>query len=114
MTLSVILWCLHMGFKVKKQEEKPRKESSKIDAADADQLDHTALQRYQLLNPVLPAQQASEQGPDVIVFEGPPENHVAEVAADEAPAEQTEEELVTSLTVALEYERNEQLTLPDW
>ncbi len=46
MTLSVIIWCLHRGFKVNKQEEKPRKESSKIDAADADQLDHTALQRY--------------------------------------------------------------------
>jgi len=50
----------------------------------------------------------------VIVLEGPPEDHVAEVAADEAPEEQTEEELVSSLTAALAYERNEQLTLPDW
>ena len=114
-TLSLILWCLHRIFKVNKPEEKkPRKESSKIDAADADQLDHTALQRYQLLNPQLPAHQASEQGPDVIVLEGPPEDHVAEVAADEAPEEQTEEELVSSLTAALECEKKEQPTLPDW
>ncbi|DBA92417.1 TPA: hypothetical protein ACH3X1_002655 [Trebouxia sp. C0004] len=96
---------------VKKQEEKPRKESSKVHAADAAQLDHTTLQRYQLLNPELPAQLAS---PDVVVIDAPPEDHLAEVAVEEAAEEQTDEELESSLTAAVERRKHEVLTLPAW